>query len=147
MVRTLALALTLVFCGCSSDHHDEDGHHRDEGDGGEGTPTESICPTPNQLSYETFGRAFMEAYCTRCHSSTLTGAARNGAPLAHDFDTVAGIAAVAEHIDEFAAAGPKAVNVIMPPDDPKPSEEDRRKLGQWLACKTPTAVADAGSAE
>ena len=35
-----------------------------------------------------------------------------------------------------AAAGPDAVNTLMPPDGDKPTEEQRRQLGQWLACAT-----------
>ena len=96
------------------------------------------------LTYETFGRPFMEQYCTRCHSSEREGGARNGAPLAHDFHSVAGIALVEEHIDENAAAGPRAVNQVMPPTAPLPSEAERRNLGQWLACKTPVSTGDAG---
>jgi uncharacterized membrane protein len=78
----------------------------------------------------------MDNYCTRCHSSTLTGAARNGAPIGHDFDTFDGVLKVAEHIDEYAAAGPAAVNTLMPPSNPTPSEAERHQLGEWLACET-----------
>jgi hypothetical protein len=59
----------------------------------------------------------MESYCTRCHGSTLTGAARNGAPRYHDFDKFLGVLVVADHIDEAAAAGPEAVNQKMPISD------------------------------
>ena len=141
MSSRFAAVVVLALCGCSSAERNDGGNLK------EGTPTESVCTSDNQLSYENFGRAFMEGYCTRCHSSKLTGAARNGAPLAHDFDSVDGVAAVGEHIDEWAAAGPKAVNEIMPPTDPTPSEDERRKLGQWIACKTPAAVGDAGTLE
>src|SRR6185295_10619510 len=73
----------------------------------EGGPTGSVCPDDSTLTYESFGRAFMTAYCTRCHSSTLEGSSRQGAPSDHDFDTLEGIEATpAEHIDEEAAAGP-----------------------------------------
>lgn len=126
----LALALgSLVFAtgsGCSSDEHDEEG---------EGIGTQSTCPASSQLTYESFGKPFMEAYCTRCHSSAKTGSARQGAPEGHDFDTLGGILVVAEHIDENAAAGPAAMNTEMPPTDPKPSEQERRDLGEWLACE------------
>jgi uncharacterized membrane protein len=79
----------------------------------------------------------MASYCTRCHSSSLQGAARNGAPSDHDFDSLAGIQAMAEHIDEWAAAGPERVNTAMPPSGSKPSEAERRQLGEWLACDAP----------
>ena len=67
----------------------------------------------------------------------MSGAARHDAPLGHDFDTLEGILLVAEHIDENAAAGPAAINTLMPPSpQPAPSEAERRQLGEWLACET-----------
>jgi cytochrome c5 len=111
-------------CGGDDDHHDE------------GKATGSVCPAGNTLTYDSFGRNFMAKYCTRCHSSTVMGDMREGAPADHNFDTFAGIFKMADHIDEHAAAGPDAVNTAMPPSDPKPSEEERKQLGQWLACET-----------
>jgi cytochrome c5 len=101
-------------------------------------PSGATCPENSSLTYDTFGRAFMEDYCTRCHSSALTGAARNGAPSDHNFDTLEGIKDTeTEHLDEEAAAGPDHVNTAMPPEGPKPTEAERRQLGEWLACGTP----------
>jgi hypothetical protein len=98
----------------------------------------ATCPDDSTLTYDTFGQAFMEDYCTRCHSSALTGAARNGAPSDHNFDTLANIKDTEpEHLDEEAAAGPNHVNTAMPPTAPQPTEAERRKLGEWLACGTP----------
>lgn len=120
-----ALALLLVACGEDADHQ-------------EGGPTGSVCPPDSTLTYETFGRKFMSDYCTRCHSSALSGAARNGAPSDHDFDTLEAIRATdPAHIDEHAAAGPERVNTEMPPTAPKPSVAERRQLGEWLACEMP----------
>jgi hypothetical protein len=103
----------------------------------ERAPTGAICPPDSTLTYETFGREFMATYCTRCHASSVSGAARNGAPSDHDFDTLAGIEANKEHIDEYAAAGPAHVNTTMPPTEPKPSLAEREMLGEWLACEMP----------
>lgn len=132
MLRTryhVSLALVLVLfsltVACSSDEHEEE----------EGVPTQSTCPATSTLTYDSFGKAFMEAYCTSCHSAAKTGSLRQGAPEGHDFDTLAGILAVAEHIDEHAASGPAATNTEMPPVAPKPSLEERRQLGEWLACE------------
>jgi hypothetical protein len=98
-------------------------------------PTGSTCPPDNTLTYDNFAAGFMEAYCTRCHSSTLDGPDRHGAPLFHDFDTERGILNVGHHVDEYAAAGPLATNTLMPDDDgAAPTLEERRQLGQWLAC-------------
>ena len=102
-----------------------------------GRPSGATCPTESTLSYATFGEAFMSQYCTSCHSSSLSGAARNGAPSDHNFDTLDAIRDVgADHIDRAAAAGPDYVNTVMPPSgqEPQPSEEERRLLGEWLAC-------------
>lgn len=77
-------------------------------------------------------------YCTRCHASTLNGPSRSGAPLDHDFDTLELIRAVnPEHIDAYAAAGPSGIHTLMPPSGPAPTEVERRRLGEWLACGTP----------
>ena len=102
-----------------------------------GPPTEAECPPASTLTYESFGKPFMEAYCTRCHSSELVGEDRNGAPSFHDFDTIYGIRVVSDHIDETTAAGPAAVNDSMPPDGDRPSLEERELLGQWIACGMP----------
>ena len=103
--------------------------------GPEPRPTGSICPPDNTLTYDNFAAGFMAGYCTRCHASNLEGPARHGAPLFHDFDTRRGILNVGHHVDEYAAAGPDAVNEIMPNDAPRPTLAERRQLGTWLACE------------
>jgi len=40
-------------------------------------------------------------------------------------------------MDELAGAGPDAVNTSMPEDDPRPNEDARRKLSEWLTCGAP----------
>lgn len=102
-----------------------------------GIATESVCPTTQTLTYANFGMAFFGTYCQSCHASTVAGAARKGAPSDHVFDQVQDIQLLSEHIDEYAAAGPAAVNVVMPPENPKPTEAERRQLGEWLACGAP----------
>lgn len=115
----LVAALSLAACG---EH---------------GEPTGSVCPPTQTLTYVNFGKSFMDTYCVDCHSSTKTGAARHGAPAFHDYDTVEGVRQTIEHIDEQAAAGPNAVNTLMPEDAPTPTEAERRQLGEWLACGAP----------
>jgi hypothetical protein len=102
-----------------------------------GPPTESTCPTDSTLTYETFGKPFMERYCTRCHDSALEGDARQGAPSFHDFDTLNGIKAVSDHIDETTAAGPAGINRGMPEGSPTPTDDERYQLGEWIACGMP----------
>lgn len=121
-MKRLALMLLIAACGEPSVF---------------GPPTESVCPQGSTLTYENFGKNFMTKYCTRCHSSELMGADRQGAPSFHDFDTLYGIKAVYDHIDETTAAGPASVNEGMPPDDPKPTLDERYQLGEWIACGMP----------
>lgn len=115
------------------------------------TPTETVCPDPDPLTltYENFGEKFMTDYCTMCHASTLRGAQRNGAPFAHDFETLRGVLLLPHHIDEYAGKGPAAHNTIMPPgrcpstpggsldrDCAQPSDAERTDLAMWIACET-----------
>ena len=102
-----------------------------------GPPTESVCPPTSTLTYAGFGQPFMQAYCVQCHSSTLMGPDRHGAPLLHDFDTLYGIEPFTNHIDWTTASGPAATNTAMPTADPRPSLEERKMLGEWLACGVP----------
>jgi cytochrome c5 len=97
-----------------------------------------VCPPTSTLTYASFGQTFMETYCTSCHSSTLTGSARNGATVDHDFDTQVGVLRVYDHIDETAGSGPNATNEEMPRGDgPFPSLAEREMLAEWLACGVP----------
>jgi hypothetical protein len=102
-----------------------------------GPPTESTCSQGSTLTYDNFGKPFMEKYCTQCHHSELVGAEREGAPSFHDFDTLFGIKAVSNHIDETTASGPAATNDGMPPDAPYPTLMERQQLGEWIACGMP----------
>ncbi len=103
----LALLLPLSFValpGCEEDH--DDGHSH-KGSGAE-------CKEGSTLTWDSFGEKFMTDYCTRCHSSSLAGAARLGAPSDHNLDTVLDVREQIEHIDEQAAAGPDRVGTAMP---------------------------------
>lgn len=121
--EALGAALFLLLSAC-------DGAQED-------TPSGAECPEKSSLSWDNFGKGFMESYCTRCHSSPLTGAARNGAPNDHNFESLALVQEQLEHIDTQAAAGPSVVNAEMPLGDPTPTEAERRQLGEWVACGAP----------
>jgi hypothetical protein len=114
------------------------------------TSTKAACPTPDPmtLTWDSFGQQFMTEFCNDCHSSALTHSQRNGAPLFHDYDTLATVLYIPEHIDSWAGAGPAATNTIMPParcpstpggpldrDCPQPTLEQRMDLSVWLACE------------
>jgi len=95
----------------------------------------STCPSGSTLTYDTFGRTFMETYCVRCHSSSLVGpTARSNAPDGFNFDSLVSIRLVEARIDEMAAAGPTRTNEFMPIGTPQPTTDGRRQLGEWLAC-------------
>jgi hypothetical protein len=118
--------------------------------GGSPTSTDTVCPDPDPmtLTYDNFGKPFMEQYCISCHAADLPRSKRNGAPLYHDFDTLLGVLEVPDHIDQQAGSGPNADNDFMPPgrcpsvaggkldeDCPQPTEEERQQLSQWIACE------------
>jgi hypothetical protein len=98
------------------------------GCGEDGEATGSTCPTTQTLTYESFGQEFMTKHCLACHSAT--------GPESPKFDTLEQIQANLSAIDKAAAAGPNAVNTSMP-EGGSVDEAERRKLGEWLACKAP----------
>lgn len=126
----LLFVLTAIGCGPG-------GGSGDGGPGDGGLASGATCPTGSTLTYESFGQAFFETHCTRCHSVTVAGAARMGAPAGYDFDTVEAIRARAARIDRQAAGGALGVFTLMPPGMPAPTEAERRQLGEWLACGAP----------
>ncbi|MET0389535.1 MAG: c-type cytochrome [Polyangiales bacterium] len=141
-IAGLFACLIALGGACGDDKAADDGHgHGDHGDGEHshgdepiGTPTEAECPDDSPPTYASFGQKFMEDYCLRCHSKEVTGAARNDAPGDHNFDTQGEIALLIEHIDQYAGSGPAITNRNMPPSAPFPSDEERAKLSEWLAC-------------
>lgn len=123
------LALAIALSLGASCHHDHDEAI--------GPPTGAVCPTQETLTYANFGQGFMATYCLRCHSSSVSGSARQGAPSDHNFDSIGDIRSLADHIDQYAGAGPAAVNTAMPDNGLAPTEAERRKLSEWLACGAP----------
>lgn len=114
------------------------------------TSTGTVCPDPDPgtLTYDNFGKPFMEKYCVWCHNSALTRSKRNGAPLYHDFDSLMGVLQTPDHIDQQTGIGPEASNDFMPPDrcpaEPggaltvscaQPTDAERRQLADWIACE------------
>jgi uncharacterized membrane protein len=106
--------------------------------------TGATCPPSSTLAYASFGQTFFGTYCTRCHSSTVTGDARHGATIGVNFDSLDGIRDHTCTIDSFAGSGPNGTFTFMPFDitsiDPTqqfPTVEERAQLSQWIACGTP----------
>ena len=87
--------------------------------------TGATCPTTSTLTYENFGRQFMDTYCVSCHA----GKERP------DLSTLANVQREAKEIAATAAGGPLGENTNMPGpgEDPEPTSEERKKLGEWIA--------------
>ena len=126
----VGVGLHLPALGCGSEP--------DEPDAGQTmSSTGSTCPDQQTLTYTSFARGFFETYCTRCHSATPAGGSRQGAPPGYNWDEIETVRAHASEIDRVAAGGPSAINTFMPPSEPRPSDDERRQLGEWLACGAP----------
>lgn len=141
LLGLLPLSL-VVFLVTGCDDHDHGHTHDHDGDveetGPDGIDTGAECPDDSELTYANFGAQFMEDYCVSCHSSSLSGDERNGAPSDHNLDTRQGIIdSNLEHISLEAAGGPNGFNRDMPEDGPEPTDNERLKLGEWLACGVP----------
>ena len=87
-----------------------------------GSPTGAVCDESLELTWDTFGKDFMDAYCVRCHES---------------FANQSTIQSRKSAIDEEAGSGPDATNTLMPESGLKPSKEERALLSTWLACGAP----------
>jgi len=87
-------------------------------------------PGGTTLTYDNFGRGFMETQCKSGHGG---GADRKGAPIGYDFGSLDAVRKFKVRIFDRAAAS----NSTMPvgPDGPPASE--RAKLADWLACGAP----------
>jgi uncharacterized membrane protein len=138
LYRLGPLAVAAYLClghadngGCGAAGEDEHEHG--------GSPTGSTCPSSSDAATaQNFGTAFMQTHCLSCHSQSATGAARAGAPVGVDFDTLDDVRRQRALIDTHAAVGPNASNTEMPPASrPQPTQQEREKLGQWLACGAP----------
>lgn len=128
-----ALVLAVDCFGCSGDDSPPN-------QPASALTTGSKCPDPASpsVTYRSWAQGFFESYCTRCHSSTLvTNSERSGATPHANWDDLPTIKAYASEIDADAAGGPNGINRVMPPSDPRPSDDDRSKLGEWLACGAP----------
>jgi uncharacterized membrane protein len=129
------LALGLLACG--DDKKDSGGDSEDDED--VGVSTGALCPDSSPPTYADDVKPIVDKYCTTCHATSVTGAARHDAPGDHNFETQAGLIEEAHHVDQAAAAGPDSTNTMMPPEGyPAPSVAERKILGEWLACESGT---------
>lgn len=84
-------------------------------------------------TWESFAGEFFGRFCTRCHTSQLSGsAARQGAPAGLNWDDEAVVRANLHDIRN-------AVGVLnyMPPNNPRPTCELRRRVVRWIDAGAP----------
>lgn len=112
---TMAISATVMLTSC-----------------GLTTIDEHPCPPEGTtLTYESFGRQFLDQYCQRCHGAV--GPNREGAPSAYDFGSAEDARAWRERIFARSALD----NTSMPPGPDDPPDAERAKLADWLACGAP----------
>lgn len=90
-------------------------------------PDAAMCAEAPVVTYDNFGRGFLNAYCQGCHASTATS--RGGAPDDVTFDTRAEVHTLAPRILARAAGA----SPTMPPAGGV-LEEEREALEIWLRC-------------
>ncbi|MGC4065950.1 MAG: hypothetical protein QM784_15130 [Polyangiaceae bacterium] len=117
---TLAMGLFVgaTVVGCSSDDNSDSSSSLDSVDCSTGE-----IPTFSSLDF---------SKCTGCHSSTLSGAARDGAPSDINFDVYASAKTHATH-----AVGELDEGAMPPSSLPKPSQAVVDAIVKWAACGTP----------
>jgi uncharacterized membrane protein len=140
----LASLLGLAACGGSDGSGGAAGTGGSAGASGGGSGdmamTANGCPVLSDKqpamagdTWASFAQGFFASYCTRCHSSTLTGAlARNGAPTGYDWDQQS---AVNAHLAEIRGA--VGVGNFMPPSAPLPSCAERQRVVAWIDSGAP----------
>ncbi|HMJ12187.1 MAG TPA: hypothetical protein VK524_12270, partial [Polyangiaceae bacterium] len=91
----------------------------------------ATCSSGSELTYENFGQPFFLSWCSGCHAEDLTESERAGAPPSLNFDELSTIRGHNERIVERAVT-----HKTMPPAG-GPPEDERQRLGEWLACGAP----------
>jgi hypothetical protein len=114
-----SLCLVAALAACGSEDEDEEGDALPEVD------CSGEVPTFDEVS------AFSDV-CTDCHSTELSGAARNGAPSSINWDDYDSARANAEHGAEEVFEGE------MPPEGAgELTNAQKEQLYQWALCGTP----------
>jgi uncharacterized membrane protein len=83
-----------------------------------------------EVTYDSFGKSFLDTYCVRCHSAEKTGFARYGAPDKVNLDVLDIVKKDKKDIVKLVA-----VKKQMPPSGLKPTDEERAKVKTWLECE------------
>ncbi len=70
--------------------------------------------------------------CTSCHSSKLTGAARNAAPEGINYDNFTDA-----RVNANAAMSEVEEGAMPLPGNPKLSDDEKTQIYTWASCETP----------
>jgi uncharacterized membrane protein len=92
--------------------------------------SDPLCYHEPQLSYENFGKGYMDKHCVGCHSVLLPVHSREGAPVGVDLNTYQDVMFWLERID----ARSTGESPTMPPGG-GPSVDERALLEEWLNCQ------------
>ncbi|MDB4990520.1 MAG: hypothetical protein JWN04_5698 [Myxococcaceae bacterium] len=112
------LALCVVACGSSSDSSVASGPSADASVASADAGASSC----SELTYDTFGEAFLSSYCVSCHGPTL---AENRVRL----DSLSNLSSNANKAKSEVASG------SMPPRGASaPSSTERAMFSAWMAC-------------
>jgi uncharacterized membrane protein len=124
-MRLFSIAAVLALCVLACGGDDDDDSANNGGTGG-GADQCDDAPTFSEVT------AFSQV-CVNCHSSTLTGNDRNGAPEGYNFDQYESASDEAEEIEELVRSGE------MPPSNSgySISEAQKSALYLWIECDTP----------
>ena len=118
-LRTLPLALLLCTLLPACD---------EGGDEEEGPNVE--CATATVPKFSEMGAAWSK--CTACHSATLTGAARQAAPVGINFDNFADARTHAQKAMSEVYEGEMPL-----PGQPELTEGEKTQIYNWASCDTP----------
>lgn len=127
------LVATVLLCGCGG----IDKSSEPDADTQNGCPslTESQAMPGDPIdgdTYATFAAGFFSQHCTRCHASTLTGPARDGAPVGFDWDLESSVRA---HLPQIRIA--VGVLNFMPAAPPDPTCDERQRIVRWIDADAP----------
>lgn len=93
-------------------------------------------PACGDVTYENFGADFFHNYCLRCHNAELTtDIERTDAPTGINYNTLDGIRQFQTRIRLRAGVQGDMPPLLLPV--PRPSEEERLKLIDWIDCGAP----------
>lgn len=143
MLHGLIPALLGALVGCAGDG-DGDGSATTQPPTSVSTPTSgdtATGPTADCtiLTYENFGKGFMETWCRGCHTRNLDEADRQGAPVGVDFDFLEDVRLWNARILARATTEPPTM-----PIGGGNTPEERALLEEWLVCGAPGEELDPG---